>query len=197
MSEPVTRTAVRRPVASRLLLLNALFPGLGHLVAGRARWALVLAAPVLLLLGATIVVVLASSATSLGARLFDPAVLGALVALQIAILVWRLFALGATRMLGTFRATATTFVALAVSLLVVIGPQLYLAGLTVDAQAAAAQVFQPVAEGGAWVPDATPPPVETSRPGLRRSTPRRRPAHPPRPAPRPPRPRRCRGSTCS
>ena len=31
--------------APRLLLLNAIFPGLGHLVAGRWQWALLLALP--------------------------------------------------------------------------------------------------------------------------------------------------------
>ncbi len=44
MSEPKTPPASRHPGAPRLLLLNAVFPGLGHLVAGRVRWALALAA---------------------------------------------------------------------------------------------------------------------------------------------------------
>jgi len=78
MSEPKTPPAPRHPGAPRLLLLNAVFPGLGHLVAGRVRWALALAAPllVLLLIGGAIAV--ASNTTALAARLFDPAVLSAL-----------------------------------------------------------------------------------------------------------------------
>ena len=39
------------PSASRLLILNAIFPGLGHLVAGKRRTALILALPVLVLIG--------------------------------------------------------------------------------------------------------------------------------------------------
>jgi hypothetical protein len=50
MSEPSTPAGDRRPGAPRLLLLNALFPGLGHLVARHRGWALLLAAPVLVLL---------------------------------------------------------------------------------------------------------------------------------------------------
>ncbi len=163
--DAAARRSVRRADGPRLLLLNALFPGLGHLVAGRVRWAAVLAAPALLVLASMLVLFLASSSpTAVAARLFDPAVLGALVALQIAILIWRLFALGATRMLATFRPTVATAAVVAAAVAFVIGPQLYLAGVTVDAQSAAGEVFQPVAEGGAWVPDASAPPVATDDP---------------------------------
>ena len=48
--------------------------------------------------------------------------------------------------------------------MIILGPQLVVAGLTVDARDAANEVFQPVAEGGAWVPDATPPPIEANDP---------------------------------
>ena len=36
--------------APRFLLLNAIFPGLGHLAAGRWRWALLLGGPIVALL---------------------------------------------------------------------------------------------------------------------------------------------------
>jgi len=171
MSEPspehdrVTKPSRRRPDAPRLLLLNALLPGLGHLVAGRVRWGLILAAPMVLALAAGLILILASSsAVALAARLVDPGVLGALVVLQIAILIWRLFALGATRMLARFRPTIATVAATAISIAFIVGPQLYLAGVTIDAQSAATEVFRPVAEGGAWVPDPSAPPVASDDP---------------------------------
>ena len=48
--------------------------------------------------------------------------------------------------------------------MIILGPQLVVAGLTVDARDAANEVFQPVAEGGAWVPDATAPPIDANDP---------------------------------
>ena len=75
------------PSASRLLILNAIFPGLGHLVAGKRRTALVLALPVLVLVGITVLALLGGP-TATAARLFDPAVLGVLLVLQGLLLVW-------------------------------------------------------------------------------------------------------------
>ncbi len=154
-----------RPDAPRLLLLNALFPGLGHAAAGHARWGLILAAPLLILLGVAAFALLAGgSATSLAARLFDPTVLGALVVLQVVILAWRLIALGTTRMLTTFRITVPTIAALVASLVLIVTPQLYLAGVTVDAQSAAATVYAPADDGGAWAPEAGAPPIGSADP---------------------------------
>ncbi len=50
------------------------------------------------------------------------------------------------------------------SIAFIVGPQLYLAGVTVDAQSAAETVFAPAADGGAWVPDASDPPVASADP---------------------------------
>jgi polyisoprenyl-teichoic acid--peptidoglycan teichoic acid transferase len=152
------------PPAPLLLLLNAIFPGLGHLAAGQRRWALVLALPVLVLFVVAVAVVLGGQLTSTAARLFDPDVLTALLALQAALLLWRLGALAAVRRLAPIRATAPTLVALAVAVVLVVAPQLVAASLTVDARSAAEAVFQPVAEGGAWVPDASAPPVASDDP---------------------------------
>ncbi|MEW6226433.1 MAG: LCP family protein, partial [Chloroflexota bacterium] len=159
------------PGAPRLLLLNAVFPGLGHLAAGRVRWALVLAAPMLVLLGAGTLVALTSNSVALAARAFDPAVLTALVVVQLLVLGWRLLALGAVRLVTPLRATATTVVAAAAALTIVVGPQLWLAGLTLDARDAATEVFAPVDGGGAWVPDATAPPVESDDPDFATQSP--------------------------
>ena len=147
------------PSAARLLLLNAVFPGLGHLVAGRRTWALILALPVLIVLTVGVVVVLGGNITSLAARLFDPVVLGVLLGLQTLLVLWRLGALAAVRQITPIRATSQTLAAGAVAVAIVLLPQLWVAGLTLDARASAAEVFAPVNEGGAWVPDASVPPV--------------------------------------
>ena len=119
------------PSAARLLLLNALFPGLGHLVAGRRKWALILALPVLVLVGIGVFALLGGSVMSLGARLFDPAVLGLLLVVQLFLLLWRLGALAAVRQIVPIRATAQTIVAGVVGVAFIVGPQLVLAGADV------------------------------------------------------------------
>lgn len=162
MSEP------GRASASRLLLLTAIFPGLGHLVAGRPRWAAVLGLPLLVLLlvlgGGAGLAVATGSTTSFAARLFDPAVLGALLALQVVVLLWRLAALGAVRSVAALRPSLTTLIVGLLAVALVVGPQVWLANLTLDARSAALTVYDPVDSGGAWVPDQTPPPVEPNDP---------------------------------
>ena len=154
--------------APRFLLLNAIFPGLGHLAAGRWKWALLLGGPLLILLLALVLLAATSDRTALAARLFDPAVLTAILVVEALVVGWRLFAVGATRVITPITARATTIAALAISVLIVLGPHLVIAGLTVDARDAATEVFAPVAEGGAWVPTETAPPVEANDPELRR-----------------------------
>ena len=157
-----------RAAAPRLLLLTAVFPGLGHQVAGRSRWAAVLGLPLLILMvvmgGVAVIAIAAGSATSFAARLFDPAVLGVLLALQLVVLAWRLMALGAVRAVTTFRPPLATLVAGLVAVAIVVGPQVWLAGLTLDARDAATAVLEPVDSGGAWVPEQTPPPVASDDP---------------------------------
>ncbi len=161
----VTPPAPRpRSSAPRLLLLTALVPGLGHLVAGRRLWALVLALPLIAMLVAIGIALAGSSATSLAARLFDPTVLGVLLVLQSTLLLWRLVALGAVRVVTPIRPTAATLAALLASIAIIVGPQLVVASLTLDARDAAAEVYQPVDEGGAWVPDGSPVPIASDDP---------------------------------
>ena len=150
--------------APRLLLLTAIVPGLGHLVAGRRLWALILALPFLALIAAILIALTGSSATSLAARLFDPTVLGVLLVLQASLLLWRLFALGAVRLVTPIRPTAATLAALVASLAIIVGPQLVVASLTIDARDAATEVFAPVDEGSAWVPEGSVPPVASDDP---------------------------------
>ena len=68
-------------------------------------------------------------------------------------LLWHLFSLGAVRVVTPIRATAVNVVAVVVAVAIVVGPQVVLGSVTADARNAAAEIFQPVAEGGAWVPD--------------------------------------------
>jgi LCP family protein required for cell wall assembly len=161
------------PSAGRLLILNALIPGLGHLVAGRRRAALVLALPVLALLGLGVIVVAGGSLTSFAARLFDPAVLAAVLLLDLLLLLWRLGALVAVRRIAPIRATASTVVAGVVAVAIVLVPHLYVAGLTVEARDAALAVYAPVDSGGAWVPTETAPPVASDDPDFGVASPSR------------------------
>jgi polyisoprenyl-teichoic acid--peptidoglycan teichoic acid transferase len=162
--EPSRASGRRTPTASTLLLLNAIFPGLGHLVAGRRAWALLLAAPVLAAVAVFAMAALTGGVTSLAARFIDPGVLGLLLLAEGAFLLWHLFSLGAVRVVTPIRATAVNVVAVIVAVAIVVGPQVVLGSVTADARNAAAEIFQPVAEGGAWVPNATPPPVEPGEP---------------------------------
>ncbi len=167
--DPTERRRAPRPAsASRLLLLTAVWPGLGHLAAGRRRGAAILGLPPLILLlvmaGAVVLAVAAGSATSFAARLFDPAVLATLLAVQAGLLLWRLAALGAVGAIPSFRPVATTALATIVAVVIVVAPQLWAAGLTADARDAAVAVLEPVDSGGSWVPDQTAPPVEPNDP---------------------------------
>ncbi len=149
-----------------LLVLAAVFPGLPHLLRGRRGWAALLALPVLLPLLAVALLALATGGTSLAARLVDPTVLTALLGAEVLLLAWRLFAVGAVLVLAPVRRTAPTLVAAALAVAIVAAPQLVAAGLTADARDAAASVFAPVSEGGAWVPSATPPAAASNDPNF-------------------------------
>jgi LCP family protein required for cell wall assembly len=161
----------RQPSAARLLILAAIFPGLPHLLRRRRGWAALLALPVLLPLAAVIVLALATSSASLAARLLDPTVLNALIGVQILLLVWRLIAIAAVRVLTSVRARASTLAALVVAVTFVVAPQLVAVNLTADARDAAAAVFEPAGAGGAWVPEATAPPVASDDPNFAAGTP--------------------------
>lgn len=166
VSEPRTP---KPPAVPRLLLLSALLPGLGHLAAGRRQAALVLLAPLAIGLVAIAALVLIDGPVALGARLIDPAVLAALLVLQVVILAWRLVALASASRLGP-RPPARTAAAAVLALVVVVGPQAYALGLTVVARDAVLDIFAPVAEQpGASAepeptPEGTPPPIAIDEP---------------------------------
>jgi len=138
---------------------------------GRRGWAALLALPVIVPVVAVIVLAHATSGTSVAARLLDPAILTALIGVQVLLLVWRLFAIGAVRVLTPLRPRAATVVAAALAVAIVVAPQVVVASLTADARDAAAAVFSPVDEGGAWVPDASAAPVASNDPDFAEDTP--------------------------
>ncbi len=163
--------ARRAPSPSILLVLTAVFPGLGHLVAGRRRSALIWAAPIVIVLLLVAVLAIAEGPTSVAARLIDPAILAVLFVLQAVLLVWRLVALGAVRRIAPLRRTATTLVAAVVAVAIIAGPQLVAGALTLDARSAALEIFQPADSGSAWVPTETAPPVASDDPNFGLATP--------------------------
>ena len=90
---PPVRRAARRSSAALAAALSFLLPGLGQAYAGRLGLGLLFAAPVLLLIGMT------GGALVIGAKtlldvLVVPGVLAAVVAVDLALMVWRLIAIG-------------------------------------------------------------------------------------------------------
>ena len=112
-SSPPVQPPSRAP---RFILLNALFPGLGHLAAGRWKWALLLGGPFVVALVALVVFAATTNPTELAARLFDPAILTTLLIVEAVILGWRLLAVAATSVITPFTRRAATIGALALSL---------------------------------------------------------------------------------
>ena len=124
-------------------LLDALFPGLGHLVAGRRRRAAIFAIPVIvaILIGALIVAT--SSLPRLAATLFDPAVLWGLLGLQLLFLVWRLLAVAASLWEPSLPRPGRLEVIpiVAIMFLAVIAPQAYAGYATEVARETADEIF--------------------------------------------------------
>ncbi len=89
--EPPSRPRRLGSRASLAAFLSFLFPGLGQAYNGQAGLAWLLAAPILVLVGATVVVLLVGSPRLL-ARLFDVRFLIGLVLLDAVVLAWRLVA---------------------------------------------------------------------------------------------------------
>lgn len=90
MIDPPSRPR-RHPALAAFL--SFLFPGLGQLYVGERRLALLLAAPVLVLLVAGALAVAIGGTAALNSA-FSAGFLTALIALDVALLAWRLFAIG-------------------------------------------------------------------------------------------------------
>ena len=138
-------------------LLDSLFPGLGHLAAGRRRRAalfgLPTAAVVVLLLGG---VLFASSSQLLGIAL-DPATVVIVFGLQLLLLVWRAAAVGSSLFDGRYpRLGARDALPMALLAVVLIVPQGFVAYGTEVAREEADKVI-PIdpTTAGAWDPSAS------------------------------------------
>ena len=170
-------------------LLDLLFPGLGHLFAGRRRRAALFGLPVIgaIVIGALIVA--STSIPRLAATLFNPAVLWALLALQPLFLVWRLLAVAASLWDPSLprpgRVEAIPIVAILA--LAVVAPQAYAGYATEVARETADEIFAEPSSTARW-PDRSQAPnrirASSSRHRLRRARRRvrRRRRRPPFPA---------------
>ena len=139
-------------------LLTVLVPGLGHLVAGRARMAALFGLPLVLLAGVGAGLLVSTTADELLGGLLDDRVLVFLLVLQVVLLGWRLLALGSsltdTRLPRLRLRDALPVVALVV---IVTAPQAYAGVVFQAARQSASDVFaEGAAASGAWRPAATP-----------------------------------------
>ena len=121
---PDTRPTDRRRLAAAAL--SAVIPGLGQAVNRRPRLAAVFLVPTLILVLVVVLLFVSQSPTRLLAWVISPPVLGTLLMLNVAILVWRLVAMGQafldTRRTGP--AGRLGVVGMAVLALVVVAPHL-------------------------------------------------------------------------
>lgn len=149
-------TPKARPGRFGPAVLDALFPGLGHLAAGRRRQAALFAAPILALILLAIVVVLTTSGPRLAATMLEPAVLWGLLGLQAALLLWRLLAvtssIWAPHLPRPGRREALPIAA--ILLVAVVAPQAYAGYATEVARESLDEIFV----------ESTPPPVAFGTP---------------------------------
>jgi LCP family protein required for cell wall assembly len=149
------------PHLSRVLvgLLTVLVPGLGHAVAGRMRGAALFFLPVLAvgtILGARL---LAGGAMRAVATLANPALLGGLLALQAALLLWRLAALGSSLRGPRWPPLSRRDLPLvAILAFLVVAPQVWVGYVTNTARETAEMVFRPGGQTTAWQPLSPSPP---------------------------------------
>ena len=155
---PPVRRAARRSSAALAAALSFLLPGLGQAYAGRLGLGLLFAAPVLLLIGMSGGALLIGAHTLLDA-LVVPGALAAIVVLDVALMIWRLVAIGhaglsrpAARGDGSSpmavpRRSTATVIFVAVLMAVTIGTHLWVAQTAVAAEDALAHMFEPGSEG--------------------------------------------------
>ena len=139
-------------------LLSALIPGLGQLVVLRYRRAALFGLPIVAALLFTLYVALVTTPAELAAELLDPTVIWLLLALQAALLVWRIVATADLLVQGRpvrFRRWEALPVAALALLLIV--PQAYAGYVTEVARETADSIFvTDPGTAGAWQPSAAP-----------------------------------------
>jgi polyisoprenyl-teichoic acid--peptidoglycan teichoic acid transferase len=161
-------TPKARPGRFAPAVLDAVFPGLGHLAAGRRRQAALFGLPILALLSLGLIVLITTSGPRLAATLLEPGVLWGLLGLQALILVWRLLAVGTsiwTPQLARPNRRDTLPIA-AILLVAVVAPQAFAGYTTEVARETLDEIFveptlPPIAYG---TPEPDPSFLETAPP---------------------------------
>ncbi len=157
-------------------ILDAIVPGLGHLVAGRPRLAAIFGIPFLIFVLASLLIV----ATTSGGRLAAEAVndVWLLIGLQGLVLVWRVLAAGSSLLApGLPRLRVLDALPIALLMLFLVGPQAVLGYVSNEARLAADEVFAGAnVAPGAWDPQgsiapdpsdfATPDPSDSLPPSV-------------------------------
>jgi polyisoprenyl-teichoic acid--peptidoglycan teichoic acid transferase len=149
-------------------VLDALIPGLGHLVAGRRRLAALFLAPTIVALAAVLWIVVTTSGPRLVAELIDSDVIWALLALQGIFLLWRLLAVGSSLYDPALpRPGRRDVLPIALILLIVIVPQAYGGYATEAIRETADEVFvdaDPVVPLPSFTPEPDPENLSTPLP---------------------------------
>jgi LCP family protein required for cell wall assembly len=156
-------------------ILDALIPGLGHLVAGRPLRAFLFVSPLLVMTATALLVVATTSSPRLAATLLSAEVIWGLLAAQALLLASRLIAVGSSLFDPTLpRPSRRDLAPIALLLAFVIAPQAYAGYATEVAREAADQIFvEPVAvaaPSGSPAPDpsflASAPPSASASPSV-------------------------------
>ena len=139
-------------------ILDALIPGLGHLVAGRRLRALLFVSPLLVMLGAALLIVATTSPARLAASLLSAEVIWGLLAAQALLLASRLIAVGSSLFDPAFpRPARRDLLPIAVLLAFVIAPQAFAGYATEVARETADAIFVEPAQAAA-LPSTEPAP---------------------------------------
>ncbi len=171
-SKGATAVTPRRGSRHLHALLDSLFPGLGHLVAGRRQRAALFGLPTLgLIVFILAILVIVPTAGLIGIAL-DPATIVIVFGLQALLLVWRAAAVGSSLLDGRFpRLGRRDLLPVAVLAVILIVPHVYAGYATEVAREEADRVIpiNPVT-AGAWRPDtsgvAEPDPSELKVPSV-------------------------------
>lgn len=168
---PAPQHRSRYPAA----ILDALIPGLGHLIAGRRLRALLFVSPLLVMLATALLIVATTSGPRLAATLLSAEVIWGLLAAQALLLASRLIAVGSSLFDPALpRPDRRDLAPIALLLAFVIAPQAYAGYATEIAREAADQIFvEPVAVAappGSPAPDpsflASAPPSASPSPSI-------------------------------
>ncbi|MHB8673024.1 MAG: LCP family protein [Candidatus Limnocylindrales bacterium] len=135
-------------------IASSVIPGLGHLIVGRRRAGVVFIAPLLVGLIGLGIVVATQPLVRTAAYLADPAVIGAILVVEIVVLAWRILAVGAVLLDPRFpRLGLRDAIPLVLLAIVVVAPQVGLAAATATLRDSEARIFQPAtSDAGAPFP---------------------------------------------